>query len=169
MRADAIQRVVPLPEKRRIALRGCEDTGVDRPGIDDEGIGVSPSHGDAPHDRSGAERASVDGPGNLDSDHVRDRRDHVGRVRASPVDPPLTLPRVLHEERHPGDVGDVPGTHVAPGASGDEARSVIRGQDHERTVVDTGPLQLRDEHAEQAVGVADLEQVTLQGLIHEPR
>lgn len=48
-----------------------------------------------------------------------------------------------------------------------EARAVIGRQHDERTVVETGRLQPRDEIADHAVGVADLEEKALACLIGE--
>ena len=166
--ADPVERVMALAECVRVVTRGREDAGVHRVRLDDERLSlVPPADGDLSRNRRSEERAAVDPPRHVDPEDVGDRWQDVGRPRGSAVDVSAPPVRILDDQRHGGDVGDVRGRDKAPRAARGEARAVICGHDDERTVVDARLLQSTDERGDQSVRVTDLEQVALERLRHE--
>ena len=158
------------PSPKRAAFRlavASTPASTDDPG-DDVRPALTLPHRDVPGDRRREQRAAVDRPRQVDPHGVGNGREDVGRVRAPTVDPTLGAARVLHEERYRCDVCHVLRCHVPTRPCRDEARPVIRGDDDERVVVETDLLESLHELGHQPVGVANLENVTLQRLIHEP-
>ncbi len=98
-----------------------------------------PDHHAPSRHRRVSEGAAVDRPREADADRVGDGREDVDRLRVPSVIGPAALARILDKQRHPGDVGDVPGrsSSCSPGL---EARTVIGGHYDHRAVVQPGRL-----------------------------
>ena len=82
---------------------------------------------------------------------------------------PALLPRQLHDERHRGEVLDVPRGDGPALVADVEADAVVGDDDNERVRVQAESAQSRDELAEQPVGQPELEQVPLVRDLHQPR
>ena len=126
-------------------------------------------HVDHARPRAAAERrGAVDAPGDLDAEHVGDRREDVEGRHVPRVDHlALLLAGVLDEQRREAELGQVLARRPPAQVAAAEADPVVGRDDHERLVPEPDPVQARDEPAEQLVRVAHLQQVPLPRLRRE--
>jgi hypothetical protein len=104
---------------------------------------------------------TVDLPGNIDIEHVRDGRDDIEVRDGAVADFSFGLVRKLHEERDLQDVGRIAFAQGPFRHAGPERLAVVRRDDDEGLVVLAGLLELSDQVADQLVHVARLQKKAL--------
>ena len=111
------------------------------------------------------ERDAVDRPGQVRTDDIGHGGNDVEGLGVAVVDHARTLARVLHEQRDPQNLGRVALADPAERLLVGEADAVVGGDHDEGVVPPRFGLQPVEGVAEQAVGVLELEEVTLAGLV----
>lgn len=119
--------------------------------------------------RPGAQQGlAVDGPGRRRAEDVGEGREDVDRRCGMLVDDSGAPSGFLDQQRHQDDLGVVVAVRSAARRAGAKARAVVGGDDDQGVVEDFGLPQRVEQLAEQAVGIARLEEVALPRLDGRP-